>query len=468
MRRAPLLAMLALLAAPAQADEDKDLGLIPESARQAPPERGAEPSPTRDARQTLYLEDAFTVNSLRSQLLVPAPPPRPANWQERLFFDARKEWALGGDATLTYSGRLNLEAADETPFPTHEAIRHDFREGFVSWQAAPGTYLDLGRINLKNGAALGFNPTDFFKTRVVVQPLSADPSVLREDRLGTFMLRGQHIADGATVEIAFAPKLYDPSRIYTSTNLPSFDPMLDRTNAHDRLLLKASAEIVDRVSPEFLVYREGNRTTFGANIAEGVGQSTILYAEWAGGRRQSLIADALRYGVDTGTLPGNAPPVLPFDRHTRFQNDLSIGGSYTTEAKIVVNLEYHFHQAAFSDQDWRSWFAVGQARAGSFPVTAALWYIRSYALDQQEPISTHSVFLRADWVDAIVPHLDLTAFVNVDLHDGSSFAQASATYDVSNSWSLGALAAASLGRRRSDQGSLPQAASVILKLVRYF
>lgn len=468
MRRALLLPMLAALAAPALADEDKDLQLIPDATRQAPPPTSAAEPATADARQTLYLEDAFTLNALRNNLLVPVPSPHPVNWQERLFFDARKEWALGGDVSFTYSGRLNLEAADETPFPTHEAIRHDFREGFVSWQAAPATYLDLGRINLKNGAALGFNPTDFFKTRAVVQPLSADPSVLREDRLGTFMLRGQHIAEGATVDVAFAPKLYDPSRIYTSTNLPSFDPVLDRTNAHDRLLLKASAELVDRVSPELLFYREGDRTTLGANITESVGQSTILYAEWAGGRRQSLIADALRYGVDTGTIPGNAPAVLPVDGRRHFQNDLSVGGSYTTEAKIVVNLEYHFHQAAFSDRDWRNWFAVGQARAQSLPVTGELWFIRSYALDQQEPLATHSVFLRADWVDAIVPHLELTAFVTVDLHDGSSFAQASATYDLSDTWRAGVLAAADVGRRRTDQGSLPQAASVLLKLARYF
>jgi len=55
--------------------------------------------------------------------------------------------------------------------------------GYASWEPLDRTYLDLGRINLKSGVALGFNPTDFFKTRAVVEPLSADPSVLREDRL---------------------------------------------------------------------------------------------------------------------------------------------------------------------------------------------------------------------------------------------------------------------------------------------
>ncbi len=65
---------------------------------------------------------------------------------------------------------------------------NDFREGYLSWEALDRTYLDAGRINLKSGVAVGFNPTDFFKTRAVVEPLSVDPTVLREDRLGTVMV----------------------------------------------------------------------------------------------------------------------------------------------------------------------------------------------------------------------------------------------------------------------------------------
>ena len=464
-RLAPLL--LALAAGPALADENEDLNLIPPSVIAPAPAAPAEPAPTRDARQTLYLENAAVLNSRRS-VLVPAPPPPAPDWQERLFFDARKEWTLNSDVSLTYSGRLNLLAQDEPDFPTHQDARHDFREGFVSWHAQPSTYLDLGRINLKSGVAAGFNPTDFFKTRTVVEPLSIDPAVLREDRLGTFMIEGQQIFEKGAVTLAYAPKLYDPSRIYTSATLPSFNPMLDRTNAHDRLLLKGSATLIGNFSPELLVYHEGNRTQFGANIAEGIGQSTVLYAEWAGGRRASLIADALRYGIDTGTLPGNAPAVLPSDPRTHFQNDLAVGGSYTTPSKIVLNLEYHYHQAAFSQQDWRNWFATGQAHAGSSAITSELWYIRSYAADQQEPINTHSIFLRADWQDAFIPKLELTGFTRVDLHDGSSLAQLTADYYLTDFWTVGALAAASLGGRRTNQGSLPNAASVIFKVARYF
>ena len=67
---------------------------------------------------------------------------------------------------------------------------NELREAFISWQPADGTWIDLGRINLKSGVAVGYNPTDFFRTRAVVEPLTADPTVLREDRLGTLMLLG--------------------------------------------------------------------------------------------------------------------------------------------------------------------------------------------------------------------------------------------------------------------------------------
>jgi hypothetical protein len=460
---AVMLSAVVLASLPARADENSDLDLIPSTA---PPVSPPAATATASADQRLYAEDAFTAASRRA-LLVPFPPPSTPNWEERLFFDARKDWRLGDGVSFSYSGRLNLRAEDTLPIPSHENIRHDFREGYVSWQPAPQTYLDFGRINLKSGAAAGFNPTDFFKTRSVVEPLSNDPAVLREDRLGTLMLRGEHLWEHAGVTAAVAPKLYDPSAIYTNTNLPSFDPMLDRTNAHDRFLLKADADLAEDFSPELLYYREGSATRWGANLTESIGQSVVAYGEWSGGDRASLIDDALRYGRTTGTIPAIAPSVLPENTRTSFQNELSLGASYTV-AQVTFNLEYHYEEAAFSRQDWRNWFRIGSANAANHAITNQLWYLRSYALDQQEPLSKHSAFLRADWTDAFIPKLELTALTNIDLYDGSSFAQLTADYYLSDEWTVGGLISADLGKKRSDYGSLPQAASVMAKLARYF
>jgi hypothetical protein len=458
--RGIMVAVLLLGVAPAAADENKDLDLIPPNL----PEASATPPPAAAPGQSLYLENAVTVDGLRATP-VPFPPPEPADWEERLFLDARRDWTLGDGVRLALSDRLNFRAQNDIDFPSRETVRNDFREGYVSWEPLPGSYLDAGRINLKSGVAAGFNPTDFFKTRAVVESLSADPAVLREDRLGTLMARAQQVWNGGAVTAAFAPAIYRPTRVYTDLDLPSFNPMFDRTNDHDRWLLKGNADIAPDFSPELLYYREGQRSHVGANLTEGIGQSTIAYAEWAGGDRASLIADALSYGRETGTLPLTAPNPIPVDPRLDFQNDLAAGLSYTTATKITINAEYHFHQAGFSRQDWDEWFRVG----GAAPAAASeLWFIRGYAAEQQEPVSEHSIFLRADWVDAIVTDLEITGFINTDLFDGSSLAQVTADYYLSRAWTVGVLAAADLGRRHSEFGSLAEASTFLVKLARYF
>ena len=474
-RRAPALVLLggALwsaggVAQTTPADQDKDLDLIPQAVQQETTNTRAAAPKAIDTGGRLYLENAFSVTSLRSQLIVPAPGPRPFNWQERLFLDVRKEWRLASPLTFTYSGRVNFRAEDDLSFPTHENLINDLREAYLGWQPWERTYFDLGRINLKSGVALGYNPTDFFRTRAVVEPLSADPTVLREDRLGTLMVQAQQLLGAGSLSVAFAPKLYEPSPIYTSVNLPSSNPMLDRTNAQNRFLAKGSLNVGDRFSPELLLYREGDQTRFGTNLAESFGQKWVSYLEWSGGRRASLIDDALHYGRNTGTLPLNAPSFIPESSHESFQNELAIGASYTTETRITFNFEYHFNQAGFTRADWRNWFATGHTHSAASPVVGELWYLRDYALDQQDPISRHSVFLRADWVDAFIPKLELTGFVNADTYDGSGLLQISADYYLSDHWTVGGLIATNFGPARSDFGSLAEAANFMFKVARYF
>ena len=450
-----------------QADENQDLELIPKPA-QAPPDSTAEASASTRATGKLYLENAFT-QSWRRGGVVPFPPPQASNWQERLLFDVRDEWRLGKDLNLNYSGRLNLRAENQPNFPSHENVINDLREAYASWEPLERVFVDAGRINIKSGVALGFNPTDFFKTRAVVEPLSVDPVVLREDRLGTLMVRLQRIWAGGSLTAVYAPAVASTSPIYTDLKLHSFDPMFDRTNAQDRFLLKASVDIGEGLSPEFLAYREDGRTRWGMNLTASVSQSVVAYAEWSGGPRASLIDDALRFGRATGSLPPGAPSVLPEDAQQRFRSELAAGASYTTEQpKITFNLEFHYNQAGFSRSDWNNWFQTGHGTTSRSPVAAELWYIRDYALDQQEPVSRSLIFLRADWVDAFVPKLELTGFVNTDLADGSTRVQWAADYYLSDRWTIGGLVLVDLGARRSDFGSLPQAGSVLLKVARYF
>ncbi len=448
---AALAGALLLLASPARAGDD-DIDRIPPLSDDKP----ADAAP--DANRVVYVQDDLSIYARRSTLAVPLPPSRSRSWEERLFADARLTFPLGNAVSLVYSGRLNLRAADDLAFPSHQNIRHDLREAYVAWQAGDGAFVEFGRINLKSGVALGFNPTDYFKTGAVVEPLSADPSVLREDRLGTLMLLAQKVWDGGAVTFALAPKLQRAAAI--GAPLPSFDPLFDRTNGQTRVLLKASMTLFDDVSPEILVYNEAGRTSFGLNLTRAFGQSLVGYLEWSGGSRASLVQDALAFGA--------LPPVIPQDPSRAFRNDVALGASYAAPFQATFNLEYHYHQAGFSGADWRNWFDAGVAHAADPAVTGALWSIRGYASDRQEPLARSSLFFRAAFQDAFVPDLALTGFAETDLRDGSGIAQVAADYDLSRNWAAGALVDATFGGGRSDFGSLPGALSVLARVSRYF
>lgn len=441
------------------AADAQDLQRIPG----ATPNEDVPPGPSDYPQGRLYVEDAATAWSRRSPLVpVPGQVSVP-DWQNRTSLDGRYDWSPTKGLDFTISDRFNVLEQNDIDFVSNHTFRNDFREGYVTWQPMLDSTVEVGRVNVKEGVALGFNPTDFFKTRTLVDQVSQDPSVLREDRLGTAMVRVQHVWDGSSVNVAFAPKLVSPSGIDFGLQ-PAFNPSFGQTNDHYRVLVTASHDFGYDLAPQILVYHEATETKFGANITHAVGNSVIAYAEWAGGRQLDLIDSAVQFGEATGALTPAA--VGPFASQGKsFMNDLTVGASWSPTAKTMFNLEYIFHQAGFSKSDWNNWFNTGTSVPSA---AAALWYVRLYALDQEEPISEHQIFIRGSWADAFVRNLQLGAFAFVDLLDGSTQGQVSASYNLSDAWTLGALVGASLGAPRSDFGSVPQSVSGILQVVHYF
>jgi hypothetical protein len=397
---------------------------------------------------------------------VPFPPPVPFTWQNRTSLNAANRWNLSENLTAHLSDRFNVVEQSNIDHSSRQTFRNDFREGYLAWEPMTQRYLEAGRVNVRNGIALGFNPTDFFKTRTFVDQASQDPSVTRQNRLGTLMGRGQAIWDGGSASLVIAPKLYSPTPLSRGAD-PSLDLKLDWTNAANRVLFSSSYNIAD-LSPQALVYYESGNIKFGLNISRQMSQGIVAYAEWAGGKQANLISQAISYGKLTGTLPANAPTLPPTDLRDRFRNDLAVGASWASAAKITLNIEYHLHEAGFSRQDWRNWFAIGGTNSNSPSITGELWYIRAFANDQQQPLTRHQIFLRANWTDAFIANLELSAFTFLNLYDGSQLAQLSASYYLSDAWTIRGYVTANIGKGNSERGSFPQAASAIFQVVRYF
>lgn len=467
--RHTLLALL-LVAVPAsaRAGEDPDVDLIPKEVMDEPAEapRGPTAVTPRSTRADLHgafsLEQIFTGGSETRDLVVSFPA-TVARWQNRTSFDAAIHWNWTKHLTLTLSDRVDLLEQDGQSIVSRQALQNAFREGYASWEPMTRTYLEAGRINVRNGVALGFNPTDFFRTRTLVGQASLDPSVIRRNRLGTLMVRAQTIWSGGSTAIAFAPKLYTPS-LGGRSEAWGIDPRFDATNSAARLLCTMNLDVAG-LSPQALAYFELGQSKLGFSMTRQLGDSVIAYAEWTGGVQSNLLTRATAYGKSVGALPMGAAVLPPTSTAATFQTDAAVGGTWSSSAaKISLSAEYHFHHGGLSPRDWRNWFDIGAANQAASP---QLWYVRGFANEQQEPAAMHQVFFRADWPRALLKDLEVSGFAFISLQDGSTLAQIAATYFLSDRWTVAGYATANIGADRSERGSSPQAASGSFQLILY-
>jgi hypothetical protein len=461
--------LVALATAPAMADDDADR--IPRDVLDAEPAARPAPDPAAVARPLqpalrakAFAEDAFSAWSRPRRVPVPYPPSLVSDWQNRTSLDLTLQWKALPWLTLTLSDRLNVFEQDGQKLVSESSVRNDLREASATWEPTRGTYLEAGRINVRHGAALGYNPTDFFKTRTLVGQASLDPSVIRQNRLGTLMVRAQTLWAWGSASVAYAPKVAEPSPIGGGDTL--VDPRFDATNTAHRVLCTLNAELLD-LSPELLMYFERHRSKLGLNLTRAIGDAVVAYADWAAGPEEDLIARAAAFGRQTGTVPRSTPVLPPTSTATSLRNDLATGFSWTVATAVTFNVEYHFHEGGFTRGDWKNWFDLGSAPGAPAPLTGELWFVRGYASDQQEPVSQHQMFVRASWPRALAPELELTAFAFVSLLDGSVLSQLSANYYLSGTWTVSAYVAANLGDGRTERGSFPQRGNAILQLTGY-
>lgn len=367
---------------------------------------------------------------------------------------AAREARRQGAGTALHGGRLSIDARfDKTLAPGWRAVFADrldmnrlegvsgnrdintLKEAYLSWQVQPDRIADLGRINARNGVALGYNPTDYFRAGALRSVVSLDPASLRENRLGSAMLRGQALWNGGSLTALYSPKLADqPSD-------SAFSPDFGATNRRARWLLALSEKLSAALNPQWLLSGgAGQSPQLGLNLTGLPNDATVAYFEWSGGRAASLAAQALISRDDAA-----------------FRSRASTGLTYTTPGNVSLSAEYQYNGAAL---DAAGWDALRRGPA------AAYGLYRGFVTNLQEPPTRHNVFLYAVWHDALIKHLDFTAMVRYDVADHSRLQWLEARYhwtrvDIALQTQL------NTGQAGSNYGALPERRSWQAS-VRYF
>lgn len=368
----PFLVLALVQAVPALGVDSESDALSLESAPEAAPQA---------ARDTKLFIEAAIGNASQRYL----PESRDIG-RVSLDFSHSRRLAPGLRAVL--SDRLDQihprdAGADETV--------NSLREAYLSWQPeGENTVLEFGRINLRYGPGYGYNPTDFFRDGSLRALTTADPFALRENRLGTVMLRAQRLWSDGSLSIALSPKLADRP----STDGWSLD--LGSTNNRDRALVALGTQLSQRVSSQILVYKEdGMSPALGANLTALLSDAAVAHLEWSRGNEPDLLSRTLAVPAASAT-------------RNRF-----VGGvTYTTLGKLSVTAEYQYNGFGLNRSDW--------AALGASPATQQAYLREALRLQELAPRQAYLIYVTQKNLG--IKDLDLTAYLRLNPGDDSRLA----------------------------------------------
>lgn len=311
---------------------------------------------------------------------------------QRYQTNSRDIWRASFD--FSYSARLTQglrgvfsDRLDHI-YPTDagaDATVNSLREAYLSWQPEGGSSIvELGRINLRYGPSYGYNPTDFFRDGSLRTLTTANPFALRENRLGTVMLRGQRLWSGGSLSVAYSPKMAE---------LPSSDGWnldLGSTNNRDRTLIALNAQFSQTVSSQLLAYKaSGLSPALGASLTALLSDAAVAHVEWSRGTEPNLLSRAL---------------VTPSAAVTR--NRFAGGLTYTTLGKLSITGEYQYNGFAIHQSDWEN--------LGANQVT---YLMQAQRLQELAPRQAYLVYVTQKSLGH--KDVDLTAFLRMNADDHS-------------------------------------------------
>lgn len=379
-----------------------------------------------------------------------APPETAKAW--RIFIEgAAGRTGIGGDDRHFETKRGSLDVRlDTTIAPGLRAVFSDrldllesngassardvntVREAYLSWARTEDQIIDVGRVNVRHGAAYGYNPTDWFKEGALRSIVSPDPNVLRENRQGTVVLQGQQLWSAGSLTATYSP------RLGREPNPGTFSLNVGATNPRNRWLLAGSTKFSDRLNSELLLYGgDDTRTQIGLNVSGLISDSAVVFGEFSAGKGRSLVAQALQ-----------------IDQSPRHQERAVVGLTYTTPLNLSLTAEAQYNSAAPDRAQWR-------ALPGIDP-SARLRVLATQPTLQDLPVR-NALFFYANWKDLLVRRLDVSAFLRRDseTHSRAQWIEARYRWDSAElalQWQLYS------GSPGSVYGSVPQRRAIELAL----
>jgi len=418
------------------------------------PAAGLPPQPAASGRTLLPFQlQAGTILSLNGYRdpVVPTGDKGP-DWTQRFDLRMFGHHSVSDRVGLLANLRFRTQATEGKDYRFGSDSHLDVQELAVDVKAADWLTVEAGRINVRNGVATGFNPTDWFKADSLVVADSFDTVDRREDRLGTLVVQGAWHNENAVLVTGYRVPVADSTDTWASDR-DLVGQGLNRTNRQSAVYAKLTPLGSHNLSTTLNAFYEPGQPGFGGEISGAVSETLVLFAEWFAQRRLSLVDESRRLAP----LPQPVAGRLGAKGGRRLLNQLAVGATWSLPFELVENkdvsltAEYHYNQAGLSKGAVDAWFDAslsGAARPGP------LWAIRGTAARRQEPLTQHELFFRFSYKE-LFTDVDVGAIAFVLPQDGSALVQADVDVKVLTDGRLRLSAFTTAGPEKSVFGSMP-------------
>lgn len=296
---------------------------------------------------------------------------------------------LPSEATgVRYAARLDAFDTRVNAFATDYQRSASLLELYATHVIDRDTTVQVGRINVREGNAYNFNPTDYYRANSAKLFVNPSPLVTRESRQGTFGVRGLWLQSQGAISLLYSPKLGTPG----ASDAWGLDSSL--TNPTHSLMATWSRTLSEKTNVKLLAFRTSSRQwQVGLGGSALVNDALTVHAEASHGHAVSEL-------VPGQVLAG------------QMANQWALGGTLTM-GQWSWTLEQSYNGQAVADSTFAQW-------AVSEPQTAYAYLSGAERLQSQS--ARRNWFLYLSRPNFIWSRVELRGFARVNPNDHSSLA----------------------------------------------
>lgn len=310
--------------------------------------------------------------------------------QTNTAVDAAGSQSLSPGVTAIVSARLDFDYFSTQGHST-DTWRWSLREAYLRL-ASEKAWLELGRINLRPGVALGYNPSDFYREGALLAIRTQDPQRQRESRLGAVQLRAGTTVAAGDLAISASPSLDAPHA--SSWYSPGWGAV---NGGRSQVGLQWTLPRWRGLFTQWLWQRRGDgRVSQGLNANIGLGDAWVAHAEWAASSRTPWLAQARPDADGAGE---------------RRVQQWALGATLSTASRMQWGLEWQHNGAGLSASEWRgAWQQADDAGIGR---------VREASARQGDPLGRDGLLLSLRIDRAGLRDADLACLWHLDMGDRS-------------------------------------------------